>query len=105
MGAGGDVEFVGVGGFYAGFDVEIGGTGDHGGVVGGEIGGGEEDFLGGFCELLGDFLAEKGVGGDATGNDDRGGLVFFHSGLEFFHKDVDGGVLEGGGEVGGLLGF
>ena len=41
---GGDVEVVGVGGLLAGFYGEVGGGGDHGGVVAAEFGFWEEEF-------------------------------------------------------------
>ena len=77
MGAGGDVEFVGVGGSCASMKSEIGGRGDHGGVVGGEFGFGEEE-LGFVGEFLGGFFAKERIGSDAAGKKDGGGLVFFY---------------------------
>lgn len=43
-GAGKDVEGIGVGWLDAGFDFEIAGGGDHGGVVAGKRWGGEKDI-------------------------------------------------------------
>ncbi len=52
----------------------------------------------------GDFIAQLEVSGDAASDQDRDGAVVFYSEGEFFHENVGGGVLEGGGKIGDLPG-
>ena len=78
---GGDIESEGVGGACAGLDGEVGGGGDHGGVVAAEFGLWEEEGEG--REVLFGLFAEEGVGGDAAGEEDGRGLVFCYGCGEF----------------------
>ena len=77
-----------------------GGVGDHQGVVGEEVGWGEEEFESGAFGLGAEGLAEGGIGADAAadGEDLVAGLA---GGFEEFRgEDIDNGDLDGGAEVG-----
>lgn len=76
-----------------------GSEGDHGGVVGGEIFGGEFELEAGLLGALGEGGAEAGVAGDAAGDGDEGFAGVLGGGDGFGDEDVDDGFLEGGGEV------
>lgn len=75
-------------------DLEIGGGGDHGGVVGAELGWGDMDWDFGLAESCLEFGAEDAIGGDATGEHDGFGVGEIGGLLHFAHESISGGLLE-----------
>lgn len=62
--------FLGDRGGFAGGEVVRGGVGDHQGVVGEEVGWGEEEFESGVFGFGAEVLAEGGIGANAAADGD-----------------------------------
>jgi hypothetical protein len=79
------------------------GAGNHGGVVGTEPRRGKVHFPPGGAAGGGHLYAEAGVGGDASGDDDRREVPFAGCLDCFFDKGVDDRFLKAGREITELL--
>jgi len=77
-----------------GLELGIGGCGDHGGVVGAEGAAGEIGGDAGGLAALFEGGAELGVGGDAAGDEDRGGVELLGGAHGAIDEIADDGVLE-----------
>ncbi len=93
-------DFLGDRGGFAGGEVVGGGIGDHQGVIGEEVGWGEEEFEPGVFGLGLKSLAEGGIGADAAADSEDVVAGLAGGFQEFRGEDIDDGGLEGSAEIG-----
>lgn len=80
-----------------------GGLGYHGGIVGGEFAGRNPGFEAMGGAIVGNGLADTGIGGDSTADGDGSGAGLLCGKVEFLQEGVNDGFLDRCGEVGAIF--